>query len=386
MSTKRLLYITFYLVLISFFVALSCNEKSVTPQDDLYSSYTKAQRDSMTLASLKKVDDYPFYIMTFYGDYGFSNYVNPAANHSALKKKDILFDKFSQWANHSKTSNIQSIKISSGSKSKIVNLKSKIKMGCTCFAAMGNNNAAILGRNFDWYDHVPLLLFTNPPDGFASVSMVDLSYFGFTQHNLPDEAQNKQRLLDTPWLPFDGMNEMGVAVGMMAISQADSPSDPEKKTIGEIEVIRLVLDYAESTEQAIELITKYNVRMETPPIHYLIADLSGRSAIIEFVNGKMIVMRNTESWQVSTNFIIHGSGAPENVSCWRYNKVYQKLKEATGKLNKTEAMNLLQSVAQSNTIWSMIYQVNAGKINVAVGRKFNSIKSFELKPNEGVAK
>ncbi len=382
MSTKRLHHVVPYLILILFFLSTNCNEKTVTPQDDIYSKYTKEQLDSLTLSSLKKVDDYPLYTMTYYGDYGFSNYVKPGANKSAFLKTNILFEKFSLWFKNSKLTNTQRINFSQGPYSEIRNLKSKIRVdswGCTCFAAMGNTNATLLGRNFDWYDHIPLLLFADPPDGYASVSMVDLDYFGFNRNNLPDKAQNNRRLLDTPWLPFDGMNEMGVAIGMMAIPHAESPFDPKKKTIGEIEVIRLVLDYAKSSEHAIELIKQYNVRMETPPIHYLIADSSGHSAIIEFVSGKMIVMGNTESWQVSTNFIIHNSGAPENVSCWRYKKAYNSLQEAAGKFTSQEAMNLLQKVAQSNTIWSMVYELNSNKLNVVVGRKYNYLKSFDLR-------
>jgi hypothetical protein len=349
MSTKRLHHVVSYLIFILFFLATNCNEQAVTPQDDIYSKYTKTQLDSLTLASLKKVDDYPLYTMTYYGDYGFSDYIKPGDRGLASAEKKVKFSE-NLWS-------------------------------CTCFAAPGNEKATILGRNFDWYDHIPLLLFTDPPDGYASVSMVDLDYFGFNRNNLPDKAQNNRRLLDTPWLPFDGMNERGVAIGMMAIDHAEPPFDPAKKTIGEIEVLRLVLDYAKSTEHAIELIKKYNVRMETPPIHYLIADSSGHSAVIEFVNNKMIVMRNSESWQVSTNFIIHGSGAPLNVSCWRYNRAYNTLKENKGKLTTQEAMNLLQSVSQSSTIWSMVYQMNTAKLNTVVGRNFANIISFELKNN-----
>jgi len=167
----------------------------------------------------------------------------------------------------------------------------------------------------------------------------------------------------------------------MAIDHAEPPFDPAKKTIGEIEALRLVLDYAKNTDHAIDLIKKYNVRMEIPPIHYLIADSSGHSAVIEFVNNKMIVMRNSEPWQVSTNFIIHGSGAPLNVSCWRYNRAYNTLKENKGKLTIQEAMNLLQSVSHSSTIWSLVYQMNTAKLNTVVGRNFANIISFELKNN-----
>lgn len=322
MSAQRLYRLIPCMILFLLLLSANCNEKTVTPQNDIYSKYARAQLDSITLASLTKVADYPFYTMTYYGDYGFSNYINPGNKSFSPAPKTVEFSS-ENWS-------------------------------CTCFAAMGDNNSIILGRNFDWYDHIPLLLFTDPPDGFASVSMVDLDYFGFNRNNLPDQAQNNRRLLDTPWLPFDGMNERGVTIGMMAVDHAEPPVDPKKKTIGEIEVIRLVLDYAKNIDHAIELIKKYNIRMETPPIHYLIADSSGQSATIEFVSGKMIVMRNSESWQVSTNFIIHGSGAPQNVSCWRYNRAYSILEEKQGKLTSQEAMNLLQSVAQSNTIWSMV--------------------------------
>lgn len=346
MSAKRIRNIILYLTPIIFFLTAACNEQAVAPQDNNYSYFTESKLDSLTLASLTKVDDYPLYAMRYYGDYGFSDYINPEVKDVASLQNIIKINQ-EPW-------------------------------GCTCFAALGNKTANLLGRNFDWYDHVPLILFTDPPDGYASVSMVDLEYFGFNRNNLPDEAQNNRRLLDTPWLPFDGMNEMGVAIGMMAIDHAQPPYDPSKKTLNELEVIRLVLDYAQNIDHAIELIQQFNVRMETPPIHYLISDSSGHSAIIEFLNGKMIVIKNSEPWQVSTNFIIHGSGAPENVSCWRYNEAYSTLKEAKGKLCSASAMNLLQRVSQSSTIWSMVYKINSCSLSVAVGRKFNGVKEFKL--------
>jgi hypothetical protein len=37
----------------------------------------------------------------------------------------------------------------------------------------------LFGRNFDYYYSPALLLFTRPPAGYASVSMVDLAVVGF---------------------------------------------------------------------------------------------------------------------------------------------------------------------------------------------------------------
>lgn len=115
-----------------------------------------------------------------------------------------------------------------------------------------------------------------------------------------------------------------------------------------------------------------------PPIHYLVADTSGHSAIIEFVGGEIIVIRNDEPWQVSTNFIIHNSGAPNYTGCWRYDTAYDYLKNVDGKVVNEAAMNLLQQVSQSNTIWSMVYEMNSGGMHVAVGRKYDDTEKFSL--------
>ena len=50
---------------------------------------------------------------------------------------------------------------------------------CTTYTAHTPQGETLLARNFDWYRHPAMLLFTDPPDGYASASMVDLSYLGF---------------------------------------------------------------------------------------------------------------------------------------------------------------------------------------------------------------
>ena len=305
---------------------------------------TETNADSLTLVSLQKMDDYPLYTMTYYGDYNFAARAGRSGNSQtripSLDVEDLPF-------------------------------------GCTCFTSLEDSNEILLGRNFDWDSSIPLLLYTDPPVGYASVSIVDLEFLGYTRQNLPDNYDNRSNLLQAPWWPFDGMNEMGVAIGMMAVPHADSPLDPSKITLGEIDAIRLVLDFAATTEEAIQLMDEYNILMETPPIHYLITDRNSDSAIIEFVNDEMIVIRNEEPWQVSTNFIINGSGAPANSSCWRYNSAYSQLQEASGSISSSDAMSILQSVSAS-TKWSVVYDVVSGDIQVAVGTDYNNIYTFNM--------
>jgi hypothetical protein len=287
----------------------------------------------------EKVDDYPLYVMRFEGDYGFSEYLKTG-------KLDAGFTDGSDPS-------------------------------CTVFSAMGAGGDPIVGRNFDFPRNPALLLFTDPPDGYASVSMVDLGYFGYSMSNLPDTEEGLEGLRMTPYLPFDGMNEHGLVVGMAAIHHAEPPHDPEKVTIGEIQVIRLLLDRAKDVDEALELLEDYNIGLAEPPVHYFVADRSRNSAIIELVGGEMKILRGDEPWQVMTNFIIHGSGAPEVVSCPRYRSAYDGLSDARGRVSKEDAMNILEGSSQASTIWSIVYNMETGEINIAMGGEYGHVLTFQ---------
>jgi hypothetical protein len=298
-----------------------------------------------TLASLRKVDDHPLYVMRYYGDYDLQG----------LSQVDTSTEKGRQ------TSRLQRIEA----------------WACTCFASLNETGEPLFGRNFDWHDHPALLLFTDPPNGYSSVSMVDISYLGFGGE--APSLRHRSRLLSAVHMPFDGMNECGLAVGMMAVPEASSGHHPEKMTVNDLGAIRLLLDHTCDVDEAVALLNEYNIVFSEPFLHYLIADAAGRSAVVEFVDGEMRALRNQQPWQVATNFVISES-LPEggNSSCWRYNTAYKVLQGALGSLSTAEAMELLESVSQSNTIWSMVYGLGSGRIEVAMGRKYGQVHRFAL--------
>jgi penicillin V acylase-like amidase (Ntn superfamily) len=284
--------------------------------------------------------------MTYYGDYGFKDYLetgnydylwNPAAHNGFF---------------------------------------------CTCFAAMGSDSCRLFGRNFDFTEHIAFLLFTHPSDGYASVSMVHLSPLGYSEEDPVDSPGNRTALLRSATIPSDGMNECGVAIGAMQVDHAEPPYDPGKVTLHGGLVIRLVLDYAKNAEEAVELLRNYNVDFGNYPAgHFLISDSSGNSLIIEYLNNEMKVIRNTEKWQVCTNFIVTGTQAPNNVTCWRYNRAYIALKSNGGNIGDYNAMNILKGVAQGppcNTMWSMVYDLKSLDILVAINRDYTSPYTFKL--------
>jgi len=250
---------------------------------------------------------------------------------------------------------------------------------CTCFSTKTEQGSQILGRNFDWSDHPALLLFTDPPGRYASVSMVDISYLGYSKSD--DPGKNPGGLFRSPLLPFDGMNEEGLAVGMMALTAAQAPNDPQKQTVGSLMIIRLMLDYAKNVEEAIAIIENFNIDFQGgPPLHYFITDKSGKSVVVEFVNQKLSVLRNTHQWQVATNFILTGLSPVNSLaSCWRYKKVWKTLESQVAKLSLLNALSLLKDVSQGNTIWSVIYDTSSMDFLVVMGKKYDQVHKFNLK-------
>jgi len=302
-----------------------------------------------TLNSLRKLDEHPLYVMTYFGDYGFGESLRAQRPASGgLPQTDDVTG--NAWA-------------------------------CTCFAALGRDHA-VFGRNFDWYDHPALLLFTDPPDGYASVSMVDISYLGFgTVEPLP---ATRDSLLYAPLTPFDGMNECGLAVGMMAVPKAKPAHDPEEATLSGLEAIRLLLDHARDVDEALRLMREFNIVFSGPPLHYLIADAAGGSAVVEYVNGEMKVLPNELPWQVATNFVISEAqlDGPDS-ACWRYNRASSTLRAAGGSLAAEGAMVLLEEVSQQNTIWSIVYGMSSGKITVSMSRNYETVHRFTLGRAQG---
>lgn len=299
-----------------------------------------------TLASLHKVDDYPLYVMHSYVAYGLDEFllagVQPTPNVPTTER---MLAK--GWA-------------------------------CSCFSARTAEGHVLVGRNFDWYNRPTLILFTHSSKGYDSASMVDISYLGFG--TAPPGWVDRLRLLDAPYIPFDGLNEVGLAVGMMAVPQAQPSQDPHKVTIDSLTVIRLLLDRARSVDEAVDLLQGYNITWGNgPPLHYLIADAHGDSAVIEFVSGQMNIVRNQQPWQLATNFVLSGK-SPEKARslCWRYARIQETLEATSGRISEAQAMALLDGVSQPLTVWSVVYGLTTGNISVAMGGNYEQVHQFQL--------
>ncbi len=338
-SASRILvvYLLFAFVAVGCATAPSSNISTPTPST---SPGDLTQEQAATLRSLEKVDDYPLYALRYQGSY-----------QTLLSVPDRRAELPPTWA-------------------------------CSLFAALGDQSNRLYGRNFDWEYSPAVLLFTASPGVYASASMVDIAYLlPSNQARLLAESTLEERkpLLNAPRLPFDGMNEYGLVVGMAAVPSAAPPRDALKPTIGSLGIIRQMLDQARTVDEALAVISRYNIDMQgSPPLHYLIADASGRAALVEFDQGQTIVRPNEASWHLATNFIRSAVPGTGQGNCWRYDKLYAALDASGGKIPSNRALDLLQGVSQDSTQWSVVYGISTGEITITMGRQYGNRHTFHL--------
>ncbi|MCX4472116.1 Penicillin acylase precursor [Micromonospora sp. MW-13] len=278
-------------------------------------SRQSAAEAEQTLASLRKVDDLPMWEMTFVGDY------DPTVGTDAAPPSPF---------------------------------------GCSLFAAWGDRSRPLFARNFDWTANPALVLRTDPPDGYATVSLVDMSYLG-----VGADPTGDRRLLDAPLLPFDGMNERGLAVGLAADDAATARPAAGRSTVGSVRILRLVLDQAATVDEAVAVFKRHNLDFEGgPPLHYLLADATGASAVVEFVDGAMRVGKGQGNWQVLTNVPVVGVPEERRRTDHRYGVLAAGLTKAGGVVDARAALELLNDVRQGHTRWSVTYGLRTGEVHL----------------------
>ena len=134
-----------------------------------------------TLKSLKIIDDHPLYIMTYRGDYHFDEFLEIGARND-MELQEFLRKRL-----------VKGIKLN-------LNIPS---VSCTSFTAINEYGEQIYGRNFDYRYAPTLLLKTNPSNGYASISIVNLAFAGYTKDNLPKRhSLDSIPFLSAPYLPL----------------------------------------------------------------------------------------------------------------------------------------------------------------------------------------
>lgn len=324
--------------------------------------------DLRTLDSLRRIPGTNAYVMDYYADYHMDRIRAHGMDINHIE--DSLIGAFCpQWA-----------------KPIVTRLKgayldepvTTIATGdhCSTVALHTDDGHVYFGRNFDYEHDACLVLKIHGAQGRSSIAVLDLHYLNLDRDDL-DSTSLIQRLplLFAPYYLQDGMNEFGVAVSDMAVPGARPPDDPAKPNIIHSAAMRLILDYAKTTDEAIDLLKDFNIHFVAETCHLMVADARGKSAVVEFIDGKLQPTVTDESWQVCTNHQICGKTKAQNCeACGRYKTASTELTGLHAKGDAQHVMKIMQSVAQpSRTMWSSVYDLTSGNFEIAYRRHFDDV-------------
>lgn len=297
------------------------------------------------------------YFLDYQGNYYFDEYLESGGSKTVEELVDFISGslKKGKWT-------------SSKNKNKAVITLSDF--ACCSIAVKDSENpaSAIFGRNYDWKDCAVLIIHTKPDHGYESISTCCLSHLGLDENWKPSKKFLKDVVaLGAIYVPMDGMNEKGLYIAdLMAGDQEFTAQERGNLSLTTTDAIRLVLDRAATTDEAIKILE--NIDMHSVigwAHHFAIADANGKAVCVEWVNNKMYVSET----KILTNHYVtdcpkkdDGKNPETENSNLRFKILQEKGKKSEWQMTSKEVSDALKSVragqydGKSLTVWSAIFE------------------------------
>ncbi|MCI6432679.1 MAG: linear amide C-N hydrolase [Lachnospiraceae bacterium] len=294
--------------------------------------------------SIDKLED-GLYSMEYEGDYGFDEFLADGGATSDSAVADYLVS-FLSHGFYKIESDVQTG-----------------EFGCSTICTRDEHGVVLFGRNYDWKECRAIIVHTVPENGYESISTCCLDFLGFDENYAPDGSMiERMQTLAAIYVPMDGMNEKGLMVAdLMAGDNEATHQQTDKVDLTTTTAIRLLLDKAATVDEAVALLRRYDMNSSMDTAHHLsVADASGKSVVVEYVDGQMIV---TET-KIVTNHYLADCGK-QGVGSEQSHLRFDTLATHTGAADDMAVRDLLESVAQKNypqtegdlekTMWSIVY-------------------------------
>lgn len=291
-----------------------------------------------TLISFRKISDLPLYSLDYAADYQLERLLAMGAG------TDVQF-----------AENVCMILLGG------LPVKIRPEGACSTFVAATPEGDRLFARNFDYKTGMAILVKAAPKNGYRSLASV--------------------------YSPLDGINEKGFAVAVNTAVEQITHQDTGKTEVMTTLAIRMLLDKAADVEEGINILK--NVDMNSSGkigYHFQMADQKGDSAIIEYIDNKMVVIRKERADTVFrlTNFTL-STNDKNGTGKERFEIIENSLKESNATMSEKKAMNILDEARMdghryyepghmyydSKTQWSVIYNLSKCTATISVDSDFS---------------
>lgn len=266
--------------------------------------------------------------------------------------------------------------------------------GCSAFTANGADGTVRMGRNYDFrYDTSALMVHCAPKNGYESIAFAALD--NIQANDATRSLKTKASCLLAPFVCLDGLNEKGVSIAVLTLDSDPTRQETGKEKLPTTLAIRLVLDQAATTQEAVDLLKQYDMLATSGrDYHFYITDASGDGRVVEYdcetPERELVATPNT----AATNFFakyeekvlpnqrngIYGHGRE------RYDRILAILEESQENQSEETTWEALKAAAQepnpeevtSNTQWSIVYNNTERTAEIALRRNWENITEFTV--------
>ncbi|MDY2856858.1 MAG: linear amide C-N hydrolase [Oscillospiraceae bacterium] len=269
--------------------------------------------------------------------------------------------------------------------------------GCSAFSIKDTDSNVLMGRNYDFKnDSSSMLLYCTPKDGYKSVAFAALD--NISANAADSSIKSKLACLTAPFVCLDGMNEKGVSIAVLTLDSEPTHQKTGKPTIATSLAIRLVLDKADTTEKAVELLKQYDMLASAGrDYHFYITDASGDGRVVEYdCDSKTRELVATPVRTVTNFFEMYNDKVLPNQKNGNYGHGKERYEKIEAIFNKNKgayttdiAWEALKSASQlptegdvtSNTQWPIVYNDTDLTAQVVIRRDWDTVTAYDLKNN-----
>jgi len=167
----------------------------------------------------------------------------------------------------------------------VISIGSVATHACSIFQ-LGAGEATVTGYNFDWFKPLDACAFINPrgDEKTALAPGVDTPISWTARYGSVTFSGFGRDF------PVCGRNEAGLVVVQAWLGSTVYPEIDARPSLCELQWIQYQLDTAGSVQEVIASDEKVRISIFTlAPLHFFVSDSAGESAIIEFLDGELVV-------------------------------------------------------------------------------------------------
>ncbi len=306
----------------------------------------------LTALSVKQIGNEQAYIMEFHGDMYFDDFMKTEIK-TGEELETFIYNKAS------------------------MNLYEKLinKHGCSSFYAQTPDGDILLCSDIDMSvsDEQKTPVVMNINLGKKAIVIGNAGYLV----NATDGLTMKEKLwLNAAlYMACNGMNESGLATAT-ATASGSFCKETDKQDLYDKAITTAVLNNASNVEEAIAFLENYDVVADYTLSHYMIGDAEGNVVVIEWIDGKMVVLQPDMNYMIMTNFPLTkmtGFGMD------RYNSYKNALSQCGGVLTEEEALKLLaENVIPGDECWSAVYNLTDRTATVCFRADYNNSFTYSI--------